>query len=101
MSKYMCICGQHFRNKKYANKHVSLFVSSPAQGNDQNDIKYHFIVKKTLKGRLVDFLLEFPFDKFCRVVAIYILGLLIVRHYKIDLNMWESLWAGLAIGLLG
>ncbi len=94
MSKYLCLCGKHFKRKKHADKHVDLFKDC-----DVLIQPYHVIVKKLWRARLIDIALEYPWGKLFRVVGGYMIWLVLCHHFQISLSMWEAIFMGIGLGL--
>ena len=81
------MCGVDFNKKHLADLHQQMWPE-------------HIIVKKKLKGRLIDFLLSIDVVGFLRTFGGWLLFHVIVRHFGIEFSVWEAAAAGLSIGLI-
>ena len=94
MSKYLCVCGQGFRKKKEADYRIKLH-----QPNEEH--WPHQIVKRNWKATFLIWLCEYPWAKTFRILGIYILYIVITKHFNIRFDMAESILIGLSIGFMG
>lgn len=93
MDKYLCVCGVSFNRKKVAQDHIDLY-------KDIDTVFPHCLMKRSWQVRLYDILLSYPWYKISRLAALYILMKVITYHFNITFDIAESMWLGLAIGLL-
>ena len=93
MDKYLCVCGIGFKKKKLADEHVV----------DLKDTSYpwpHHIMKRPWRVRFYEILWAYPWQKVPRFTGLYILYQVAKCHYGFDVSLWESVFIGLAIGLI-
>jgi hypothetical protein len=95
MSKYICICGDTFKNKELGDAHVKILADY--------EIGQHFtshkLLKNNFRGRLLEWIKRINFGRFVRFSGFYMVYLAFVLHFDIELNWWESTLIGLGLGL--
>lgn len=90
MDKYLCLCGMGFRKKQYADDHVESYTNIDSAWP-------HQVIKRKWKTRLLDLLINsMKYWKFIGVIIIYFV---LIFHFDINFNFWESTAIGIGLGL--
>lgn len=93
MDKYLCVCGMGFNKKRIADEHIEY-------NKDSNTVWPHKIMKRPWRVTLHEILWSYPWHKVPRFTGLYILYQIAKCHYGFDVSLWESVFIGLAIGLI-
>lgn len=87
MSKYSCaICDIPLNSKRAANLHLNLHPG-------------HLLVKRKLRSRLSDWFWE-CFPRLFRNIGAFIIYIVLVNHFGIEISVIESLLIGIGLGLV-
>jgi hypothetical protein len=94
MSKFICLCGITFKKQRDADLHVNLYSDiAKVQGFNR-----HKIFKQHWQPRLSSWFFDYPWRRLFRFVGGYIIYIVIVNHFDIHWNWWESVLIGLGMG---
>jgi len=87
MNKYSCaICDIPLNSKRAANLHLNLHPG-------------HLLVKRKLRYRILDWL-AVRFLIFSRLIGAYIIYLVVLNHFNIQVSILEGLLIGIGLGLI-
>lgn len=95
MSKYICLCGETFKDIKRAEVHVRILT-----GLDLCEpYPKHKVFKQHWQARFATWACNYPWVRFMRFVGGYIIYFVLVYQFKIDWSLWEAILIGIGMGL--
>ncbi len=90
----MCLCGATFKNKVLSDLHEKF------NEHLNQDYIRHAIMKFKWQSRLWNLFYEYPWKITFRLMGLWIIWFILMKHCNIHLNIKESICIGIAMGLL-
>lgn len=95
MSKYACLCGIKFNNKKNCDAHLINMDFENWEG-----LIRHKIFKQHWQARFLDIFFNINFKRHFKLTGFIIIYFTLIHHFKIDLNLIEAALIGAGIALI-
>ncbi len=95
MSRYFCLCGDKFKNKKYSDLHMKMYEDLEIK----EGFTRHKIFKKHFKFIFIKSFFGYSSLKIMRLVGAFMIYCVVIRHFHIDFSLWEATAIGIGLGL--
>ncbi len=101
MGRYICLCGDTFKKKSEADKHLKMYGHFGDIFKDLGLTEFprHKIFNQHWHGRLSTWLLGFPWKRIFRSIGCYLICFILFEHFRINFEWWEVVLLGTGIGL--
>lgn len=91
VAKYMCLCGFEFKKKDDAERHV--------ETSRNLGLENHFVITKLWRARLLEWFLNLPGRRIARYTGVYLVYIVLIKHFHVEWSMLESCVMGIGLGL--
>ncbi len=92
MSKYICLCGMRFKNKKQVDNHIQLFLSFDKE-------QRHTVFKQHWASRIKEWFIGLNHDRTFRIIGATLIFYVVIVHFSICFNWNEAALLGLGLGM--